>query len=631
MAEKKQLMAEFPPVSTEKWKSVITADLKGADYEKKLVWKTLEGFSVEPFYRAEDLANIKHLGSKAGEFPYVNGAKCSGSWLVRQTIKVECPKEANQKALEILCKGVDSLGFVINNKEFSAADLETLLKGIEIKAIELAFSGCGVANVAKLFIDKVTKANMEVEDVRATFAIDPLKRAAMKGKFCDKCQCFDELAELIKATEKYKRIRVISVGGVLFNSCGSTAVQELAFSLAAGHEYIVKLMERGLTIDQIAPSIKFNMAIGPNYFMEIAKFRAGRMLWANVTKPYNPSRGCSMKMRVNAVTSEWNMTTYDAHTNLLRSTTEAMSAALAGVDSIEVLPFDHTFAEPSLFSDRIARNAQLLLKEEAHLDQVIDPSAGSYYIETLTAKIAEAAWELFKKVEEKGGYSAVLKAGFVQETITATSAQRDKNVATRREILLGTNQYPNFNEVAGKEVSESAVTRKSCNCSSDCKCGCQQGEPCKCETEFKPLVPYRGAMAFEALRLKTDRSGKAPKAFMLTCGALAFARARAQFACNFFAVAGIRVQDNTYFNSVAEGVQAALEAKAQIVVICASDDDYATLAVEANNLLKDKAIVVVAGAPACQAELEAAGINHFISVKNNVLETLTAYQKELGI
>lgn len=621
MAEKKQLMTEFPPVSTEKWKSVITADLKGADYEKKLVWKTLEGFNVEPFYRAEDLESIKHLGSQAGQFPYVNGSKTCGDWMVRQTITVECPVEANRKALEILCKGVDSLGFVINSKEFTASDLDSLLKGIEIKAIELAFSGCGVSNVAELFIDMVTKANYEVEDVRATFAIDPLKRAAVKGGFCKDCKCFNELAALIKKNDKYKRIRLISVGGVLFNSCGATAVQELAFSLAAGHDYIVKLMDLGLTIDQVAPSIKFNMAIGPNYFLEIAKFRAARMLWANIGKSYNPTRGCSMKMRVNAVTSSWNMTVYDPYVNMLRGTTEAMSAALAGVDSIEVLPFDHCFEAPTDFSARIARNTQLLLKEEAHLDQVIDPSAGSYYIETLTAKIAQGAWDLFKQVESKGGFSEALKAGFIQETIAAVSAKRDTNIATRRETLLGTNQYPNFNEVADKAVTSEDVTR----CSKNAACGCSQN------TDFAPLVAYRGAMGFEALRLKTDRSGKEPLAYMLTCGALTFARARSQFACNFFGCAGIRVQDNTYFHSVEEGVQGALAAKADIVVVCAADDDYLSVAVEAQKLLAGKAIVVVAGEPASRPELEAAGITHFISVKSNVLETLKQYQAELGI
>lgn len=624
MAEKQvtKLMAEFPPVSTEQWEKVITADLKGGDYQKKLVWRTMEGFSVQPYYRAENLKTLKHLGSNAGEFPYVRGAKATGGWMVRQTIKVESAKAANAHALSILMKGVDSLGFVINSKEFSAADLDTLLDGISMPAVELAFSGCAASHVAKLFIAKVTGAKMEVEHVRATFGIDPIKRAAQKGKLCKKGECFDELAEIIKSVGPYKRIRVVSVGGVLFNSCGATATQELAFSLAAGHEYIVELIKRGLTIDQIAPSIKFNMAISSNYFMEIAKFRAARLLWSNVVAPYNPERGCSSKMRVHATTSSWNMTAYDPYVNMLRGTTEAMSAALANVDSIEVLPFDHTYAEPSEFSTRIARNAQLLLKEESHLDQVVDPGAGSYYIETLTDSIATHAWELFKAVEEKGGYLAALRAGFVQQTVAATAAKRDMNIATRREILLGTNQYPNFNEVADKAVTMEAVTRNSG--STKCCCG-------NTEKEFECMVPYRGAMAFEELRLKTDRSGKRPEAFMLTCGNLTFARARAQFACNFFACAGFKTVDNTYFNSVAEGVKEALEHKAAIVVVCASDDDYITVAVEAQKALAGKAIVVVAGDPASRAELEAAGLTHFISVKNNVLETLQSYQKELGI
>lgn len=625
MAEEKvtKLMTEFPPVSTEKWEAVINTDLKGADYQKKLVWRTLEGFNVQPYYRAEDLQTLSHLGSKPGEFPYVRGAKSCADWQVRETITVECPEEANAHALKVLCKGVTSLGLVINNKEFSAADLDTLLKGVEIKAIELAFSGCAAAHVAELFIAKVKAEKAEVEDVRATFGIDPFKRAAQKGGFCSEGadKCLTKIAELIKAAEPYKRIRLISVGGVLFNSCGASAVQELAFSLASAHEYVVKLMEKGLSVDQVAPSIKFNMAISSNYFLEIAKFRAGRLLWANIMKAYNPTRGCSTKMRVHAVTSAWNMTAYDPCVNMLRGTTEAMSAAIAGVDSIEVLPFDAPFKTATEFSARIARNVQLLLKEEAHLDQVVDPSAGSYYVEQLTASIAEHAWNLFKAVEEKGGYIKALEANFIQDTTAATAQQRDKNIATRREILLGTNQYPNFNEVADPAVTEATVTRGKCSCC------CSS----KAETAFKPMIPYRGGMAFEELRLKTDRSGKEPKAFMLTCGSLSFARARAQFACNFFACAGIRTIDNTYFASVEEGVKAALESGSQIVVICAADDDYATLAVEANKLLAGKAIVVVAGAPACQAELEAEGISHFISVKNNVLETLKAYQAELGI
>ena len=627
MANKEQkLFAEFPPVSTEQWESVIAVDLKGADYEKKLVWRTAEGFIVRPYYRAEILDGIKYLGSQCGEFPYVRGTGKDNNWRIVQTIEVGCPKEANAQATVLLTKGVESIGFVIGDKEFSAADLDTLLSGISVKNTELVFSGCATKKVAGLFIDKMDKEGVDPETVRASFVLDPIvKKLTLKGTMACKngqCKGFENLASLISKGAAYKRIRFVNVSGEIFHNSGSTIVQELAFTLAAGHEYVVKLMEQGLSVDQVAPALRFSMAISSNYFMEIAKFRAARLLWANIMAPYNPSRGCASKMKVHAVTSKWNMTVYDPYVNMLRGTTEAMSAAVSGVHSIEVLPFDTPYEKPTDFSARIARNVQLLLKEESHFNQVCDAAGGSYYIENLTNSIAEQAWNLFRQVEEKGGYIAAFEAGFIQDQVEASAAKKNSNIATRRETLLGTNQFPNFNEVADEAITEDVVTGKS-----TCKCGCAS----QAADGVRPLKPYRGAMAFEQMRLKVDRSGKQPKAFMLTCGALAFARARAQFSCNFFACAGIRVQDNTYFKSVEEGVKAALEAKAEIVVICAADDDYATLAPEAFKLLGDKAIFVVAGAPACKEELEAQGIKNFISVRNNVLETLQYYLKELGI
>ena len=627
MANKEQkLFTEFPPVSTEQWESVIAVDLKGADYEKKLVWRTAEGFNVRPYYRAENLDGIKYLGSQCGEFPYVRGTGKDNNWRIVQTIEVGCPKEANAQATVLLTKGVESIGFVIGDKEFSAADLDTLLSGISVKNTELVFSGCATKKVAGLFIDKMDKEGVDPETVRASFVLDPIvKKLTLKGTMACKngqCKGFENLASLISKGAAYKRIRFVNVSGEIFHNSGSTIVQELAFTLAAGHEYVVKLMEQGLSVDQVAPALRFSMAISSNYFMEIAKFRAARLLWANIMAPYNPSRGCASKMKVHAVTSKWNMTVYDPYVNMLRGTTEAMSAAVSGVHSIEVLPFDTPYEKPTDFSARIARNVQLLLKEESHFNQVCDAAGGSYYIENLTNSIAEQAWNLFRQVEEKGGYIAAFEAGFIQDQVEASAAKKNSNIATRRETLLGTNQFPNFNEVADEAITEDVVTGKS-----TCKCGCAS----QAADGVRPLKPYRGAMAFEQMRLKVDRSGKQPKAFMLTCGALAFARARAQFSCNFFACAGIRVQDNTYFKSVEEGVKAALEAKAEIVVICAADDDYATLAPEAFKLLGDKAIFVVAGAPACKEELEAQGIKNFISVRNNVLETLQYYLKELGI
>ena len=557
MANKEQkLFAEFPPVSTEQWESVIAVDLKGADYEKKLVWRTAEGFNVRPYYRAENLDGIKYLGSQCGEFPYVRGTGKDNNWRIVQTIEVGCPKEANAQATVLLTKGVESIGFVIGDKEFSAADLDTLLSGISVKNTELVFSGCATKKVAGLFIDKMDKEGVDPETVRASFVLDPIvKKLTLKGTMACKngqCKGFENLASLISKGAAYKRIRFVNVSGEIFHNSGSTIVQELAFTLAAGHEYVVKLMEQGLSVDQVAPALRFSMAISSNYFMEIAKFRAARLLWANIMAPYNPSRGCASKMKVHAVTSKWNMTVYDPYVNMLRGTTEAMSAAVSGVHSIEVLPFDTPYEKPTDFSARIARNVQLLLKEESHFNQVCDAAGGSYYIENLTNSIAEQAWNLFRQVEEKGGYIAAFEAGFIQDQVEVSAAKKNSNIAPRRETLLGTNQFPNFNEVADEAITEDVVTGKS-----TCKCGCAS----QAADGVRPLKPYRGAMAFEQMRLKVDRSGKQPKAFMLTCGALAFARARAQFSCNFFACAGIRVQDNTYFKSVEEGVKAALEGR----------------------------------------------------------------------
>ena len=612
--KREKLFTEFPPVPTEKWEEVITADLKGADYERKLVWKTGEGFNVRPYYRAENLEGIKFLGSQAGEFPYVRGTRAHNRWRVHQTVSVVCPKEANAEALKILNAGVDSLGFCIASEAFTAADLDTLLGEICIPAVQLTFCGQKTADVAELVLAKIEKEGIAKEDVRIAFCIDPLvKGLSTKGDFCSPNgeKCFARVAELIRKTKEYKHIRVVTVSGQIFGNSGSTIVEELAFVLSAGHDYLVRLTDAGLTIEEAARKLRFSFSVSSNYFMEIAKFRAARMLWANIVKGYNTEKNCACKMQIHAETSKWNQTVYDPYVNMLRGTTEAMSAAIGGVYSLEVTPFDASFENPTEFSKRIARNVELLLKHESHFDQVVDPAGGSYYIENLTQSIAAEAWKLFLEIEEKGGYTAAYKAGFVKERIAASAAAKDKAIATRRQTLLGANQYPNFTEVADKALTAEAVTRK--------------------QAEGNTLAPYRGAMAFEEMRLHVDRSGKQPKAFMLTCGSLAMARARAQFSCNFFGCAGIRVQDNTFFKSIEEGAKAALESKAEIVVVCAADDDYAEAAPKVKELLGGKAILVVAGAPACMPELEAQGITNFINVKSNVLETLKFYLKEMGI
>ena len=609
-----KLFAEFPEVSTEAWEAAIAVDLKGADYERKLVWRTTEGFSLRPYYRAENLEGLETLGTQAGEFPYLRGVSGDNSWLTHQTIAVKCPKAANEAALKMLNAGVDSLGFCLS-EELSAEQLDELLAGVVLSAVELTFCGKGAGKLVAPILAKAEKEGVAKDALHVNFCIDPIvKHLSQKGEWCEECEggkCLTKIADLVKATAEYKYVKVVNVSANVFSDSGSTIVEELGFGLSVAHEYLVRLMEAGLTVDQAAKKIRFTFAVTSNYFMEMAKFRAARLLWANIVKQYEPACECSCKMFVHARTSSWNQTVYDPYVNMLRGTTEAMSAAIAGVHSLEVLPFDYAYTTPTEFSERIARNQSLLLKHESHFDQVIDPAGGSYYIENLTKTIAEEAWKLFLELEEKGGYVEAFKAGYVVERVKASATAKDKAIATRRQILLGANQYPNFNEVADAAVTAEAVTRVA--------------------AEGNVLVPYRGAMAFEAMRFGVDKSGKELKAFMLTCGNLAMARARAQFSCNFFACAGIRVQDNNFFKSVEEGVEAALASEAQIVVVCASDDDYAEVAPKVQELLGGKAILVVAGAPACTEELQAQGINNFINVKSNVLETLRSYLAQMGI
>jgi len=626
MAEK--LFTEFPPVSTEQWDAVITKDLKGADYEKKLVWKTHEGFSVRPYYRAENLGDIKSLGEMPGQFPFVRGIKNDNNWLTRQDICLCIGIEkANEEALDILNKGVESLGFILaDEKALSVEQMEALLKGISIPAVEINFRKCcpkHSAETLKSFLAVVEKQGVKPEEVRASFDFSPLHRLTVRGTFCEE-KAYGYLAEAVKMVAAYPKIRVINVQAYDFNDAGSSLVQELAFGVAIGNEYIAKLGELGIGAEEVARRMKFTFGISSNYFMEIAKFRAARVVWANIVRAWGVESDCACKMHVHAVTSQWNQTVYDAYVNMLRDTTETMSAAIAGVDSIEVLPFDHAFRAPGEFSNRIARNVQSILKEESHFNKIVDPAAGSYYVEELTQSIIDAAWKLFKEVEEKGGYTEAFKAGFVQEQVKAVSDKKDKLLAQRRETLLGSNQYPNFLEKAGEEITKEIVTRDGACCCEKKACGCD-------EPMAEPLHAYRGAQPFEAMRLATDRSERQPMAFMLTFGNLAMCRARAQFSSNFFAVAGIKVVDNNRFSTIEEGVQAALAAKADIVVACSADDEYLENVPKIAQLIGDKAIVVVAGDPECRPALEEQGIKNFIHVKCNVLDTLKEYQKALGI
>lgn len=615
MATKEKLFDMFSPTSTHDWMEKITVDLKGADFEKKLVWRTPEGFNVRPFYRREDLKDIPHIGTLPGQFPYVRGTREDNDWLIRQQIQGNTPEELNQEARLVIDRGVDSIGIQLPN-DVTVKTLEVIFKDIDLKKVEVNISGCmghAVAN-AKMLVDYL-KAKGLTNDFKGSIDFNPFKRLLNHGiEFPRDIKA--EALEIYNAVKDVPNLRCFAVDTYLLNNAGAYITQELGYALAWGAEWMTILTDANISACDAAKRIKFNMGISSNYFLEIAKFRAARMLWAEVVKAYGAEDECC-KMVAHAVTSQYNQTIYDAHVNLLRSMTETMSAAIAGVDSIETLPFDLQYKNPDEFSERIARNQQLLLREESHLNKVTDPAGGSYYVEVLTTSIAKVAWDLFVKVEEAGGFLAELQKGEVQKAVNESGVKRHSDVARRKEILLGTNQYPNFNEKALDKIQKT-LGPVSCGCS------------CEPQDGAVDYLNYdRAASQFETLRLDTERSGKRPKVFMLTIGNLAMRLARAQFSANFFGCAGYEIIDNIGFNTVKEGVDAAVEKGADVVVLCSSDDEYAEFAPEAFKELNGRAMFVVAGAPACMDELKAQGIEEFIHVRVNVLDTLIKFNAKL--
>jgi len=483
MVNKEKLFEKFPPVSTIDWMDRITADLKGDDFSKRLIWKPIEGFEVKPFYRREDCDGL---------FPAQPPARGWNKWHIRQDIRVSEYAESNRKALEILMKGVDSIGFVITDPESIKADnIEILLKDLSFESIETSFITHGKAKeILDLFLTVVSKGGADLKNINGAIEADPLGRLMLNSKLCVSFEAgLDYLADLTSRATPLENFRTVRTGAFNFANAGGDIVQELAFGLAMGSEYMSILTDRNIAPDLAASKIGFTFAAGSNYFFEIAKLRAARSLWSLITKGYKLNDQRSEKMNIHCVTGRWNKTIYDPYVNLLRTQTEAMSAVLGGADSITVEPFDTVFKTPDVFSERIARNQQLLLREEAYFDKVADPAGGSYYIENLTSMIAMKAWELFIKVEEKGGFTEALKAGFIQSELRETAEKRVSDISERREILLGTNLYPDLNETLKEWPVENAVKKEKAE---------------KGDLSIEPVKIFRGAEQIEKLRKTAD-------------------------------------------------------------------------------------------------------------------------------
>jgi methylmalonyl-CoA mutase len=516
-------------------------------------------------------------------------------------------------------KGVDSIGFIIEDPgSVNKENFDTLLKDIHFENIETNFLCNGKAvEILSLFKDILINKGFNPSKTDGTLEVFPLGRLMLNGTLCiDIEDGLNYLATLVKQATSLQNFRVVEVDACDFNNAGADIVTELAFGVAMGNEYLARLTERGIDSAYIASKMRFSFGTGSNYFMEIAKLRAARLLWSVISGGYNPSGKELIKMNIHCVTSKWNKTVYDPYINLLRTQTEAMSAILGGTDSLTVEPFDIVYKTPDEFSERIARNQQLLLKEEIHFDKIVDPGSGSYYIENLTSMIAEKAWNLFIKVEEKGGFLQALKDGFIQSKIKDISDKRKKDVTIRTENFVGTNQYPDLTEKISEKVDTSKMFHSTIK---------------KNDLVVEPLILFRGTAEIEKLRMAVDNYKKRPSVFLLTTGNPVMKKARAQFSSNFFGCAGYRIMENDDFSTLYEGAQAAIDSKAEIVVICSSDEEYTEVASVVCEKIKDSALIVVAGAPLNMEELIAKGVNYFISKNSDLYDTLQMFNTKLGI
>lgn len=664
------LFEEFPEVTASEWKAEIAKDLRGGDIEK-LDWKPYEGFTVRPFYTEEDLDAVGYLTEQyPGGFPYARGNETGGNdWKIDEQIISGSVKEANRLALKSLGTGAQSLtivceagdGYISGVPVESARDMSALLKDVPIGEVPVHFRcGRGAAGILALYAIEAGKRGLDKKKLSGSVDADPLKLLALGGSFPgDERETFEELRSMISYLENnMPYYRALEVSGHHFHDSGAAAVQELAFTLAAGVEYLDRLTSLDMSVDRITSHMSFSFSIGSNYFMEIAKLRAARLLWSSIVEAYGARKELAEKMSIKGRTSSWNKTVFDPYVNMLRGTVEAMAAAIGGCESLNVLPLDSVYERPDEFTRRLARNTQLILKNESYLDRVTDPAGGSYYIERLTDSLADSAWELFRKVESMGGLVDALRAGFVQEEIERTRDERDRDLASGRAVLLGTNQYPDLREKGPKKTG-SAIPKKPLRAGNEKHIGefsigdhigflrgkksfigdlltDENGRP---GPEIEPLRPYRGAEPFEELRLAAlkhrKETGVTPSVFPLPIGNPSMRNARAAFTANFFGCAGFKILDNPGFDSVGKGVKAALRSKSRIVVICSSDKEYPGLApgICAGIKEKDPGIkVIIAGNPKDHVEeLRASGIDDFVHARSNMLQILRKYQEIYGI
>lgn len=440
----------FEPFPKKDWIAKIEKDLKGKPYSD-LVKNNVIGSVTQPVYTAEDLP------SSAG---YSLGTKNeSNDWVVSEDfVLTEDGSTDNKSILNLLNKGLTGINL-------KGEPTKKTLEGIAPEYISTEFSNYSDLTLLTVLLQESFGKSDNTYPIYLNF--DPITTAAQKGSWKSGVNQLKIGIESAKYLSHYKGLRVFSVGANEYHNCGAGAVSELGLALAQAHEYIVNLLENGVSIDDASAQIKIDLASGRDYFTELAKFRAIRILWSKMISAYSPKHDCSKSIIVKSYTSSFWNTVYDAHNNMLRATTQAMSAALGGADIISVTPYDSAWKNGDEFSKRVARNVQLLLKEESYFDKVIDPAAGSYFIENLTNELAEKAWTKFQKIEKKGGFLSLLESGNLHRELKEEAEQQIIDFESGAIKVIGVNLFPDPSEKAIHKLTELNNEPEALNASID--------------------------------------------------------------------------------------------------------------------------------------------------------------------
>ncbi|MBT8307616.1 MAG: methylmalonyl-CoA mutase subunit beta [Maribacter sp.] len=592
---RKLLFSEFSPVTKQEWMEKVRIDLKGADFEKKLVWKNLNKIKIQPFYNAEDKQE------------YINNTGENSQSLINyRSITVNSAKDGNKLALKAIEEGINGLLFTFE-KEISA---NQLLAGIDLKEIAVSFIlRTNVIEFASEFFALVQDRNISSENLHGFIDTEVISNYLTKGNIGE--NQFGDAAKLIKSATVYPNYKVVTVSGSEYLDSGANQVQEVAYTLNSLVFLIENLIERDITVQEIFNNLNFKLGIGSEYFVEIGKFRALNSLLNEVASKYGvPEQDYSIL----AKTSIWSKSVTDPHTNLLRATTEAMSAILGNVDGILIDAFDKEFSEPSEFSDRIAGNITTILKEESYLGKVANPVDGSYYIEEVSAKIAAKALEVFKAVELNGGFYKSFESELIQTQIAEIRQEKIKLISQRRLPMVGVNKYPNLMESVASSVLSAGEQHNT-----------------------RLLRPRRASLEIEAIRKKTEelveKTKKRPVVELASFGNLTMRKARAAFAYDFIGVSGFTVLQEQSYASPLEAAEQSAKSDSNVVVICSSDEDYNESAlnyVKTFRALNSEKVLILAGNPTnIIDDLTEAGLDGCVHIKSDVITTLSGIQNKI--